>query len=75
MIDLCSQIICIRYPVSSSKWASPVVHVPKPDGSIRVCGDYKAINKRIEDDMYKLPNVLNVFAMLSQNGTNPVLSQ
>ena len=33
----------ILYPVSSSNWASPVVDVPKSDGSIRVCGDYKAI--------------------------------
>ena len=45
----------ILYPVSNSKWASPVVHVS--DGSIRVCGDYKAINECIEDDVYKLPNI------------------
>ena len=45
----------ILYPVSSSNWASPVVHVPKSDGSLRVCGDYKAINKCIEDNVCKLP--------------------
>ena len=50
----------ILYPVSSSKWASP-----------RVCGDYKAINECIEDDMYKLPKVQDMFAMLSQDGANP----
>ena len=61
----------ILYPVSSSKWASPVVRVPKSDGSIRVCRDYKAINECIEDDVYKLPNVQDMFAMLSQDGTNP----
>ena len=44
----------ILYPVSSSKWTGPVVHVPKSDGSIRVCRDYKAINECIEDDVYKL---------------------
>ena len=51
----------ILYPVSSSNWASPVVHVPKSDGSLRVCGDYKGINERIEDDVYKLPNIELMF--------------
>ena len=46
----------ILYPVSSSKWTGPVVHVPKSDGSIRVCRDYKAINECIEYDVYKLAN-------------------
>ena len=61
----------ILYPVSSSSWASPVVHVPKSDGSLRVCGDYKGINERIEDDVYKLPNIQDMFALLSQNGAVP----
>ena len=52
----------ILYPVSSTKWASP-------DGSIRVCGDYKA--KCIEDDVHKLLNVQDMFPMLSQDGANP----
>ena len=61
----------ILYPVSSSDWASPVVHVPKSDGSLQVCGDYKGINERIEDDVYKLPNIQHMFALLSQNGAVP----
>ena len=61
----------ILYAVSSSNWASPVVDVPKSDGSPRVCGDYKAINERIEDDVYKLPNIQDMFALLSQNGAVP----
>ena len=39
----------ILYQVSCNNWASPVVHVPKSDGSIRVFGDYKGINERMED--------------------------
>jgi len=61
----------ILYPLSSSNWASPLVHVPKSDGSLRVCGDYKAINERLEDDVYKLPNVQDMFALLSPNGAVP----
>jgi len=55
----------ILYPVSHSNWASPLIHVPEADGSIRVCGDYKALNERIADDVYKLSNVQDLFAMLS----------
>ena len=55
----------ILYPVPSSNWASHVVDVPKSDGSLRACGDYKRINERIEDDVYKLPNIQDMFALLS----------
>ena len=58
----------ILYPVSYNDWASPVVHVQKENGEIRVCGDYKKVNERIEDEGYKLPTVQDLFVKLSQNG-------
>ena len=47
------------------------MHVPKSDGSLRGCGDYKGINEPTEDDVYKLPNIQDMFALLSQNGAVP----
>ena len=35
------------YPVKNSKWAVPIVVVPKSDKSIRICGDYKVTVNRV----------------------------
>ena len=43
----------IIYKVSQSDWAAPVVPVPKKDGTLRVCGDYKMTVKQCADvDQY-----------------------
>ncbi|KAK6009981.1 zinc knuckle [Ostertagia ostertagi] len=42
---------------SKSEWAFPIVLVEKKDGSIRLCVDYRELNKRIKLDAYPLPNI------------------
>ena len=43
--------------VDHSDWAAPIVPVPKKDGAIRVCGDYKvSVNPMLQVDQYPIPN-------------------
>ena len=52
--------------VDYSEWAAPVVPVPKKDGSIRICGDYKVtINPHLQIDQYPLPKPSDLFSCLT----------
>lgn len=42
---------------SSSPWASPVVMIPKKNGKIRFCIDYRRLNAVTVRDVYPLPRI------------------
>lgn len=55
-------------PVEYSQWGTPVVPILKPDGSVRLCGDYKTtINPHLEVDHFPLPHIDEIFETL-KNG-------
>ncbi|KAL5502973.1 hypothetical protein EMCRGX_G009841 [Ephydatia muelleri] len=57
-------------PVSWSEWASPIVVVPKSDGSVRICGDFRVtVNPSLKVDQYPLPRVEDILATLQDSTT------
>ena len=56
----------ILEPVEASEWATPLVVVPKANGRLRVCGDYKVtINQCVEKKVYPLPTTEDLFAQIA----------
>ena len=55
--------------VEFSRWAKPIVPVPKSDGTFRLCGDYKVtLNAFVEVDQHPLPKPEEIFTSLASAG-------
>ena len=50
---------------SQSEWAAPVILVPKKDGTIRFCVDFRALNAVTKKDVYPLPRIDDVIDALA----------
>ena len=52
--------------VERSEWASPIVPVPKKDGTLRICGDYKiTLNGALQVDQHPLFRANDLFTCLT----------
>ena len=52
--------------VEHSEWGTPIVPVPKKDGNIRICGDFKVtLNPALQVEQYPLPKPSDLLASLS----------
>ena len=52
------------YPISDSKWVSPLVFMPKRNGKWRICVDYQELNKATLKDYFPLPFIDQVLDTL-----------
>ncbi|XP_075732178.1 uncharacterized protein K02A2.6 isoform X2 [Rhipicephalus microplus] len=58
--------IGVLSPVQHSDWATPIVPVLKKDGTVRICGDFKAtLNPACTVEQYPLPVIEDMFASLN----------
>ena len=52
--------------IDYSDWASPIVPVKKPSGSLEICGDYSvALNKHLMIPEHPMPNIEELLSKLN----------
>ena len=52
---------------SKSPYNTPLVPVPKKDGGLRLCLDFRALNATIRDDKFPLPNIQSILQKLGKS--------
>uniref|UniRef100_A0AAV2JRS9 ribonuclease H n=1 Tax=Knipowitschia caucasica TaxID=637954 RepID=A0AAV2JRS9_KNICA len=60
---------------STSSYSSPVVCVRKKDGSLRLCIDYRELNRKTHPDRHPIPRVQDVMDSLGGNTIFSLLDQ
>ena len=60
---------------SFSSYSSPVVCVRKKDHSLRLCVDYRALNKKTRSDRHPIPRIQETLDNLGGNSWFSVLDQ
>ncbi|XP_059058843.1 uncharacterized protein K02A2.6-like [Achroia grisella] len=61
---LCSEGIITK--VDHAEWGTPIVPIVKPNGTIRLCADYKVtLNKCIKDEQYPIPIIEDIFTEMN----------
>ena len=58
---------------SSSQWACPAIILPKPNRGIRLCIDYRKLNKISTPDVFPMPLIEDLIDHLSQSKVISVL--
>jgi hypothetical protein len=58
-------LLCGWISPSKSPIAAPIFFVPKKDGSLRPCVDYRALNARTKKNRFPLPLISELFSRLS----------
>ena len=51
---------------SQSDWSSPCILVPKPDGTVHVCTDYRKVNSVTKTDSFPVPRMDDCIDNISQ---------
>ena len=53
-------------PSTKIEWASPVILVPKKNGKLRFCVDYRQLNKITKKDNYSLSRIDKILDSLGK---------